>query len=108
MFKPVQQYKIAVSGTSTAAQALAETDALSKPQALLYAKGCDVVVALGTSAVAAADGSATSNKLVAGMFLIPEGSVMCFDLNGLDDYIRVISEDELSTGTLFVTIGQGE
>lgn len=42
------------------------------------------------------------------MYLIPEGSVMCFDLNGLDDYIRAISEDGVSTGTLFVNIGQGE
>lgn len=109
-FIPVQQYKIAVSGTATAGQLITEFDSpiynAREIQATFYAKGCDVVYKMSDDSGVTADATPTSNKLVAGNTLIPAGSIMLF--SSVKKYISVISEDEASTGVLFMTIGYNE
>lgn len=107
-FKPLQQYKIAVTGTASTSQAIAEYDDILtmglEPQAVIYAKTCDIVYKF-SDASATADATATSNKLVAGNVLVPVGAIF---INMAGANLSAISEDEASTGTLFVTIGYNE
>lgn len=104
-FRPIQQYKIAVSGTASSSQAIAEYAKIQSlgidAQAVFYAKGCDIVYKLDDVSVTASP-VATSNKLVAGNVMIAQGAIMT---NLAGGNISAIAEDGSSTGTLYVTIG---
>lgn len=109
-FRPVQQYKIAVTGTASTALAIALIPAaLNKynMQAILYAKDIDIVAKLGDDTVVA-DATATSSALVAGNFTTPNGAVMIIGMEHGQTHISAISEDESSSGTLHVTVGYNE
>lgn len=104
-FIPLQEYKIAVTGTASTSQAISEIPAILRmgrePQAQLYAKGCDIVYKFSDTE-ATADATATSNKRVAGNFTIPVGAIL---MNTAFPNVSAISEDETSSGTLIITIG---
>lgn len=109
-FIPIQQYKIAVSGSASAAQAVLEfADPIynaKEIQAIVYAKGCDVVLKMGDDNTVAADPTATSNKLVVKNTMYPQGAIIL--IGEVHKYVSVISEDATSTGTLFMTVGFNE
>ena len=112
MFKPVQEYKIAVTGTASAALAIPEIASLYargfKPQLLFFAKSCDIVKKTGEDQfVTAATAAATSTR-DAGNNIIPEGAVMGEGVLQDVTHISAISDDGASTGTLYVTVGYGE
>lgn len=109
-FRPIQQYKIPVGTSASAGQLISEFSSQlynhKEIQAVFYAQGCDVVYKMDDDSGVTASPTATSNKLVAGNTMIPQGAIM---LNAeIKKYISVISEDGVNTGFLFMTIGYNE
>lgn len=105
-----RQYKIAVSGTASAAQSLPEVTtlwgSLIPPAARVEPDGTDIVVKFGDASVVA-DATATANKLGVGNFHAQNGVVELFSMQNSDTYVSVISSDEVSTGTVWICIGRG-
>jgi len=108
----LKQYKVTIAATASTALQMAEIQTSFDtynvpPVARISTTGCAAVFQFGTNAVAA-DATATSSALAANMVHIAQGSIETFRLRQSDEYFSVISDDELSTGVIWVDIGYGE
>lgn len=110
MFTPLAQYKIPTNASAvpTANLAIPEVATILSlgriPQAIMYAKGADIIYKFGDSTVAA-DQTAPAGKEVAGNYLVAGGAVYTVPAMG---NLSAVSEDGATAGTLFVTIGYGD
>jgi hypothetical protein len=108
----LKQYKIAIAATASTALQMAEIQQCFDtnnvpPVARISTTGCGAVFQFGTNAVAA-DATETSSALPSNMVHIEQGAIETFGLRQSDEYFSVISDDELSTGVIWVDIGYGE
>ncbi len=109
MFRPLAQYKIAVTAAASTSLALPEVATIlslgKDPQAIIYAKSADIIYKFSDATGVVADNTATSSKEAAGNILLPAGAIYTV-LAGAN--ISAISEDGVTDGKLFVTIGYGD
>lgn len=111
-FKPCKQFKTAIGTSASAAQSL---DSTPYPyagnnrtrQVRVYARTADMVVKFGDNTVSA-DKTVTSSAYADRNFFVPAGALEIFDLQTNETHYSVISDDGVTTGSAWVTLGYGE
>ena len=108
-FIPLQEYKMTVDGGATAETAInlalpTELGIQGQMQVVLTALSTNITVKLGASGVTA-DATLTGTARAAGNFTVKQDAVLIVGVKESQTYISAISEDESTTGTLYITVG---
>lgn len=112
-YKVYAQYKFPVAATALAAASITEIASVratgNTPVVRISPIGSNMVLAFGDAAVTAdATENGTTKRLSSGNIYCADGVTETFALRGDETHFSVISADEVSLGSVMVSIGYGE